>query len=73
MRLDLESLPSDIDLLHRLVRDMATVVETRDGIVPVINGLSLDLQRGETIGIVGESGCGKSITALAIGRSGAGT
>ncbi len=30
MRLDLANLPSDIDLLHRLVRDMAGVVETRD-------------------------------------------
>ncbi len=30
MRLDLENLPSDIGLLHRLVRDMASVVETRD-------------------------------------------
>ena len=30
MRLDLENLPSDIDLLHRLVCDMASVVETRD-------------------------------------------
>jgi hypothetical protein len=31
MRLDLADLPSDVDLLHRLVREMASVVESRDG------------------------------------------
>ena len=45
MRLDLENLPSDIDLLHRLVRDMATVVETRDDEIERLQRLIKQLQR----------------------------
>ncbi|MDP7547273.1 MAG: ABC transporter ATP-binding protein [Alphaproteobacteria bacterium] len=40
--------------------------KTRDGIAKVIDNLSISLDRGETLGIVGESGCGKSMTALSI-------
>ena len=39
---------------------------TRDGTVPVLDRLSIDLDAGATLGLVGESGCGKSMTALAI-------
>ncbi|MCH8154251.1 MAG: IS66 family transposase [Proteobacteria bacterium] len=45
MRLDLENLPSDIDLLHRLVRDMAVVVETRDDEIGRLQRLIKQLQR----------------------------
>jgi transposase len=45
MRLDLENLPSDIDLLHRLVRDMATVVETRDNEIERLQRLIKQFQR----------------------------
>jgi transposase len=46
MRLDLGNLPSDIDLLHRLVRDMAVVVETRDDEIERLQRLIKQLQRG---------------------------
>ena len=41
---------------------------TRDGVVRAIEGLSLSVQAGEVLGIVGESGCGKSVTALSVMR-----
>jgi len=47
MRLDLENLPSDIDLLHRLVRDMASVVETRDDAIERLQRIIKALRRGQ--------------------------
>jgi oligopeptide/dipeptide ABC transporter ATP-binding protein len=41
---------------------------TRDGVVKAVDGVSYDLHKGETLGVVGESGCGKSMTALSILR-----
>ena len=50
------------------VKDLKTYFYTRDGIVKAVDGVSFDLHRGETLGIVGESGCGKSIAALSLMR-----
>ncbi|MPZ91333.1 MAG: ATP-binding cassette domain-containing protein [Actinobacteria bacterium] len=48
------------------VRDLAVRFETRKSTVRAVNGISFDLEGGETLGIVGESGCGKSVSALAM-------
>ena len=48
------------------VKNLTVEFTTRDGIAPVIDDLSFDLAPGETLSLGGESGCGKSMTALAI-------
>ena len=48
------------------VRDLRTHFFTRDGVVRAVDGVSLSVERGRTLGLVGESGCGKSVTALSI-------
>jgi oligopeptide transport system ATP-binding protein len=50
------------------VRDLVVRFRTHDGAVHAVNGVSFDLEEGETLGMVGESGCGKSVTNLAIMR-----
>ena len=47
---------------------LKTQFKTRQGLVKAVDGVDLELRRGETFGLVGESGCGKSVTALSILR-----
>ena len=48
------------------VKNLRIELTTRDGVAPVIDDLSFTLNPGETLSFVGESGCGKSMTALAL-------
>jgi len=48
------------------VKNLKTYFYTDDGIVKAVDGVSFDLEIGETLGIVGETGSGKSVTALSI-------
>jgi oligopeptide transport system ATP-binding protein len=50
------------------VKDLRTQFFTQDGVVKAVDGVSFEVDSGETLGIVGESGCGKSITAMSIMR-----
>jgi len=55
-----------VELLN--VHDLKTYFYTREGKVKAIDGVSFNIKRGEIFGLVGESGCGKSVTALSIMR-----
>ena len=48
------------------VSDLRTYFKTREGEVHAVDGVSFEVEEGKTLGIVGESGCGKSVTALSI-------
>ena len=50
------------------LRDLRTSFFTEDGVVEAVGGVSFDVPRGKTVGVVGESGCGKSVTAFSIMR-----
>ena len=50
------------------VKDLKTYFFTRDGVVKAVDGVSYELNEGETLGLVGESGCGKSVSALSVMR-----
>jgi peptide/nickel transport system ATP-binding protein len=64
--------PVSVDRLNALAQPLLSIrnlrVEFDDGLrhVPVVHGMDLDVHRGEALGIVGESGCGKSVTWLAV-------
>ncbi len=50
------------------VEGLETQFRTQDGMVHAVNGVSFELKEGETLGIVGESGCGKSVTMMSMIR-----
>ncbi|MFZ4478785.1 MAG: ABC transporter ATP-binding protein [Rhodoferax sp.] len=50
------------------VQNLSVEFQTRQGSARVLNGVSFSLERGQTLALVGESGCGKSVTALAVMR-----
>jgi len=64
--IEMEAIPTEEKALE--VERLQTYFYTRRGIVKAVDDVSFSLGRGETLGIVGESGCGKSITALSIMR-----
>ena len=61
------AMKTDADLLLE-VRDLRTSFHTDDGVVRAVDGVSFDLAKRRIVGMVGESGCGKSVTALSILR-----
>ena len=50
------------------IEDLKTYFRTHDGVVKAVDGVSYEIGDGKTVGVVGESGCGKSITALSVMR-----
>ncbi len=50
------------------VRGLRTSFHTRDGVVRAVDGIDFHVERGEIMGLVGESGCGKSVTSLSVMR-----
>ena len=50
------------------VKNLKTYFFTDEGVVRAVDGVDLYIDKGETLGVVGESGCGKSVTALSIMR-----
>lgn len=50
------------------VKDLRTYFRTEEGVIKAVDGISFEVGRGKTLGIVGESGCGKSVTSLSIMR-----
>ena len=48
------------------IRNLKTHFYTEEGVVEALDGVNLDIMRGETLGLVGETGCGKSVTALSV-------
>ena len=50
------------------IKGLKTHFFTDAGVLPSVDGISFSVDKGETLGIVGESGCGKSVTAMSIHR-----
>ena len=50
------------------IQDLRTYFYTKKGVVKAVDGVSYTINRGESLGLVGESGCGKSVSALSIMR-----
>ena len=58
--------PADASLLE--IENLVTQFSTEHGVVRAVDGVSFAIQAGKTLGVVGESGCGKSVTALSVMR-----
>ena len=58
---------ADPEILLR-VRDLVAAFDTDDGQLTAVDGVTFEVNKGKTLGIVGESGCGKSVTAMSIMR-----
>jgi peptide/nickel transport system ATP-binding protein len=58
----------DEDPVVLKVRELKTYFFTYDGVVKALDGVTLSLRKGETLGLVGETGCGKSVTSFSITR-----
>ena len=54
------------DLLK--IENLSVTFETDEGVLKAVDDVSLDVRKGEVLGLVGESGCGKSVTALSVLR-----
>ena len=50
------------------IKDLQTHFFTRDGVVKAVDGVNFTVGRGEIVGLVGESGCGKSVTSMSVLR-----
>ena len=50
------------------IKDLMTVFDTARGRIKAVDGVSLEINSGETLGVVGESGCGKTMLSLSIMR-----
>ncbi|MCI0835225.1 MAG: ATP-binding cassette domain-containing protein, partial [Chloroflexi bacterium] len=50
------------------VKNLSTLFRTEGGVVKAVDNISFEVRAGETFALVGESGCGKSVTALSIMR-----
>ncbi|RAS85034.1 nickel import ATP-binding protein NikD [Priestia endophytica] len=48
------------------VRDLHVQIKNKNGITPLVQGINFELKRGEILGLVGESGCGKTLTSMSI-------
>ena len=48
------------------IESLESGFETEEGLVQAVDGVSFELEKGRTLGIVGESGCGKTVTAMSI-------
>jgi peptide/nickel transport system ATP-binding protein len=48
------------------IRGLKTYFSTDDGMVRAVDGVDIAIGRGETVGVVGESGCGKTVTAMSV-------
>jgi oligopeptide/dipeptide ABC transporter ATP-binding protein len=56
--------PASTPLLQ--IKDLRTYFDTEEGVVKAVDGITYDIGQGETVALVGESGCGKSVSALSI-------